>query len=202
MKELIIGTGNPAKKILVRAALAPLNLEIKGTDDFDLRLDIEENGHTALENARKKSLAYAQTLNRSVLSIDNALYLDGLSDDEQPGLDTRSVPGYAGRATDEQLLKYYSEKIRQLGQYVTGRWEYGVCLATPDGQFFETTFDSPRIFVAVPSPRMITGFPLESLQLEPVSGRYVSEMSQAEQDAFWQKIVGQPLCTFVQSLSY
>lgn len=75
MKELIIGTGNKAKKKAFRSVFAPLGITILGTDELGISLDIQEDGSTAQENARKKSLAYAQAVDRPVLSLDNALYL-------------------------------------------------------------------------------------------------------------------------------
>ena len=60
---------------------------------------------------------------------------------------------------------------------------------------------SRRIFVSVPSPKLVSGYPLESLQIDPASGRYLSEMSQGEQDAFWQKTIGTELCDFVSKIA-
>jgi inosine/xanthosine triphosphate pyrophosphatase family protein len=74
MQEIVIGTGNPAKKKAVQAALAPLGIAVLGTDDLNLVLDVLEDGATAQENARKKSLAYARALGRPGLH-DNALYM-------------------------------------------------------------------------------------------------------------------------------
>ncbi|MFZ0547962.1 MAG: non-canonical purine NTP pyrophosphatase, partial [Candidatus Promineifilaceae bacterium] len=79
MKEIVVGTGNPAKLQMVQSALIPLDIRVKGTKDIGLSLEVVEDGKTAEENARKKSTAYANAAGRPVLSIDNSLYLDGLS---------------------------------------------------------------------------------------------------------------------------
>lgn len=197
MRRIVIGTGNPAKKQAVQSALQPVNIRVVGTDELNVTLDIVEDGATVQENARKKSLAYAQAIGQPVLSIDNALYLDGLDDRDQPGIETRKVAGIDGRATDEQLLDHYARLIDRLGGEVNGRWEYAVCIATSDGMLFETTMESPRRFVSVPSGKMIAGYPLESIQIDPDTGQYISEMSQGEQDAFWQKMIGGKLSAFV-----
>lgn len=182
---------------MVRSALRGIDIEIIGTDELGLLLDVIEDGKSAQENARKKSLAYAAVLQLPVLSLDNALYLDNLPDDQQPGVDTRSVPGVKGRASDEQLLTYYVQRIAQLGGQTTGRWEFGACIADAQGHLFETTIVSPRLFASIPSPRIIAGYPLESIQIDPETGKYISEMTEAEQDQFWQKLIGQPLGSFV-----
>lgn len=197
MKELIIGTSNPAKIGMVQSALLPLDIKVRGTKALGLSLNIIEGGQTAQENARKKSLAYAEALGRLVLSIDNALYLEGLPNEEQPGINTRKVAGMEGRASDQALLDHYSKVIERLGGETNGHWEFAVCIADGDGRVFEKTIISPRRFVATPSSQIMPGYPLESLQIDLDSGKYISEMNDEEQDAFWQKMIGEELCRFV-----
>ena len=74
----------------------------------------------------------------------------------------------------------------------------GICIAASGGETFETSFKTPRKFVGVPSCKMVTGFPLESLQIEPDTGKYIAEMSSEEKAKFWQQMIGLPLCAFVQ----
>jgi len=201
MKEILVGTTNKAKIEQIRGALAPANIEVKGVANKDLLPKVEENGKTAVENARKKAVAYAKALGKPVFSMDNALYFDGFPSEKQPGLNVRRIgSGYPDRPTDEQMLEYYSRLITSLGGKVNGWWEFGVCIATPDGQTWEATIKSPRIFVGLPSKKMVDGYPLESIQIEPGSGKYISELTQEEQDTFWQKAIGQPLLEFVQSV--
>lgn len=201
MKEILFGTTNEAKIKQVRGALALINIGVRGVADKEMLPKVNEDGKTAVENARKKALAYAQALREPVFSMDNALYLEGLVDEEQPGLNVRRMNGYPERPSDEQMLEYYSRLISRLGGKINGYWEFGVCLATLEGKTWEAIIKSPRIFVEKPSKIIVAGYPLESIQIEPESGRYISEMSQEDQDAFWQKAIGQPLVKFVQSIN-
>ncbi len=198
MKELIIGTGNAAKKKAIQSVLAPLGITIKGTDDLSITLDIQEDGSTAQENARKKALLYARAVGQPVLSVDNALYLQGLPENEQPSIHTRRIPGKIGRATDEELLAFYARTIEALGGKTKGYWEYGLCLANAQGSIFEKSFFSHRLFVAQPSSHLLPGYPLESLQIDPESGKYISEMTEEEQASFWQESIGKFIVDFVQ----
>lgn len=182
---------------MVQAALAPMGVAVKGTDDIGIQITIIEDGVTAQDNARKKSLIYARAASKPVLSIDNALYLDGLSDDEQPGVNTRTVPGIEGRASDEELLHYYSQRVARLGGSIDGRWEFALCIADEASNFVERTIISPRRFVSVPSKSLLPGYPLESIQIEPRTGRYISDMTTEEQDVFWQDIIGGQLRDFL-----
>jgi inosine/xanthosine triphosphate pyrophosphatase family protein len=198
MTELVIGTSNPAKKQMIMSALRPLGLAMRGIDDYGLSLDVAEDGATVQDNARKKALAYAQALGRPVLSMDNALYLQGLADAEQPGVYTGRINGRPSRASDEELLTHYAALIERLGGQIDGHWKFGVCFATEEGHSVETTIVSERKFVSAPSERMIAGYPLESLQIDPASDKYISEMTANEQERFWQRVVGKQLCAFVQ----
>jgi 8-oxo-dGTP diphosphatase len=200
MKEIVFGTKNEAKIKQIRGALSPVGIDVNGIPNDESLPEVEEDGKTAVENARKKALAYAKALGRVVFSMDNALYLDGLKSEDQPGLNVRRINGSTERPTDEEMVKYYSELIGSLGEQIDGYWEYGVCIASPDGEHKETTIRSPRIFVGKPSPIIQPGYPLESLQIEPVSGKYMSELSREDQDAFWQKAIGKPLSDFIQSV--
>lgn len=197
--KLIIGTKNKAKLDQIKSALLGLDIDIQGLPDREFS-EIKEDGQTVLENARLKAIFYSKAIGQPVLSMDNALYINGLSPDFQPGLNVRRINGRFDRPTDSELLEYYSGLITDLGGKVNGYWEYGICLAYPDGNAKETSIKSSRLFVGQPSKIIVEGYPLESIQVDPESGRYISEMSQLEQDSFWQKAIGRELCDFVASL--
>ena len=200
MKNILFGTTNEAKIKQVRGALSPAGIRVDGVTDKSLLPEVIEDGSTATENARKKSIAYAKALGKTVFSMDNALYLDGLTPEEQPALNVRRINGTTNRPTDQEMLEYYSKLIGKLGGRVNGYWEFGICIANPQGEYKEVVIKSPRTFVSQPSSTLIEGYPLESIQTDPISRKYISEMSQDEQDIFWQNAIGKPLLEFVKSV--
>ncbi len=202
MKEILFGTTNEAKIRQLQGALIPIGVQVKGVSDKALLPPVEENGETAQENARKKATTYAQALNTTVLSMDNALYLDKLLPGEQPGLNVRRINATTAKPGDDELLAHYSELTKRFGERTTGRWEFAICIAAPDGRIEETTIISPRIFTSIPSSKMIPGYPLESIQIDPGTGKYISEMTQDEQDAFWQQAIGKPLQEFIKKVQF
>jgi len=200
VKDLIFGTTNPAKILQIQGALKPLGITVSGLPETARSIKVVEDGATAEENARKKAMAYSLAMNEPVLSMDNALFFDGLSVDRQPGIHVRRIGNGKERPTDDEMLGYNSKLIAQLGEKISGRWEFALCYARPDGTMEEMTIKSPRVFVSKPSFKVVTGYPLESLQIDPVSGGYISDMTQEEQDRFWQRMIGKPLAEFVKNL--
>ena len=196
--RLIFGTKNQAKINQIKGALIGLNIEIVGLPDIDLS-EIAEDGKTAQENAKKKALGYSRILNQPVLSMDNALYIDGLPKEKQPGINVRKINNRTDRPSDQELLNYYSKLINNLGKKVNGHWEFALCISTPEGKIKEDTIISPRTFVSKSSNKTVEGYPLESIQIDLESGKYISEMTQEEQNQFWQKAIGGPLKEFIKN---
>lgn len=202
MIEIVVGTTNEAKVRQIKGALAPLNIKVEGIDPTKGLPKVEEDGETAIENARKKALAYAKALGITILSMDNALYFDDLPEGEQPGLHVRRISSENPRPSDEKLIEHYSKLIERLGGEAKTYWEFGICIATPDGQTRETTIISPRIFKNNPNRAINPSYPLESLQIDPETGRFISDMSEEGQALFWQKVIGKPLADFVTSVNF
>lgn len=200
MNSILFGTTNEAKIKQVRGALAPAGISVQGVKDKSLLPEVIEDGKTAIENARKKSIVFAKALGNTVFSMDNALYLDGLASEKQPALNVRRINGTTDRPNDQDMLEYYSKLIGSLGGKVNGYWEFGICIANAKGEYKETIIKSPRTFVSTPNENIIEGYPLESIQIDQASGKYISEMSQEEQDVFWQNAIGKPLLAFVKSV--
>lgn len=198
-KTLIIGTTNPAKEQQVREALSALEITLHKLKDYDISgIEVIEDGTNAQENARTKALAYSKALQNPVIAIDNALYLEGLDDDRQPGINVRRIEGRQDRPTDEELLAYYSKLIKSLGEDIGGYWLFAVCIALPDGRVFETEIKSLRRFVSKPSQTLLPGYPIDALQIDPDSGRYISEIISEGIEPFWLKTIGKELSDFVK----
>ncbi|OGL53872.1 hypothetical protein A3K55_01615 [Candidatus Shapirobacteria bacterium RBG_13_44_7] len=198
MREIIIGTSNPAKFEQIKGALAPLEIKVRGIPEGAVLPEVVEDG-TVEENSRKKAVTYAKALGATVLSVDNALYLEGLEPEKQPGINVRRIGGRKDRPTDEELIDYYSRLVLKLGGRAGGRWEFAVCIATPAGDYEEVVIaETSRVFVGTPSETRIQGYPLESLQISPESGRYTAEMTAEEKALFWQRAIGTSLMDFVR----
>lgn len=197
IRELVFGTGNKAKIQQVQDALGG-GFVVRGINEFGVNIDVTEDGTTAQENAKKKSVAYANALGRTVFSMDNALYFKGIDDDKQPGLYVRRIGGIE-RSSDEDMVENYANFVRQYGDQLEGWWEYGISIAKADGTSVEDSIISPRLFAAKQSDTAVPGYPLLSIQIDPETGMYLSEMSSKEQALFWQRAIGEQLSQFVRA---
>ncbi|HTE21809.1 MAG TPA: non-canonical purine NTP pyrophosphatase [Candidatus Limnocylindria bacterium] len=193
-RQLIYGTRNSSKIAQVQDALRAADIHVVGLGDLDIEVD--EDGATPEENARKKSVEYAQATNEPVLSMDAALYFNDLPDEQQPGLFVRRIPGHAS-ATDDELIAYYTKLLLGHGGKLDGYWEFSFALGYPDGKSEAFVSCTPREFVSTPDSNVLPGYPLESLQIDPASGKYITELSREEQAEAWRESLGKPLAEFI-----
>ncbi len=200
MKHITVGTTNPAKINQVRGALSRLPVTVDGIPPGIQVPEVEEDGHTSTENARLKAVAYSGIIPGLVLSMDNFLHIDGLDEANQPGLNVRRIPGWTKRPSDDEILVYYHNVLESLGGKTTGYWDFAVCVAHAGQVLGETTIRSPRQFVIPASTQVIPGFPLDSFQVNPATGHYLSEMDEAERETFRRNGFGGALHQFMQSL--
>ncbi|MDD4493710.1 MAG: non-canonical purine NTP pyrophosphatase [Eubacteriales bacterium] len=171
----IYGTGNPAKLQSMRECLAPLGIEIVGLKDTGVTIpDVDEGGNTPLENARIKALTYYKTLNRPVFACDSGLYIDGLTDEEQPGVHVRLVNGK--RMNDDEMVTHYAAIAQRLGGKAMARYKNAICLVINENEIYEHFGDdiSGDAFCLVdkPHPKRIEGFPLDCISVQIESGEY------------------------------
>ncbi len=184
-------------------ALTGTDIEVQGLDPQQPLPTIAEDGTTAQENAHAKAIAYSKTLGQPVLSMDVALYFQSNPDDDQPGVNVRRIQGRTDRPTDDEIILHYQAWINRLGGIVNGHYEFAFCIANPTGEHCETSTQTPlRIFTSTVSKRLIPGYPLESLSIDPTTGHYISEMTPEEITRYWKTAIGTPLKLFVQSCPF
>ena len=172
---LVYATNNPAKLESMRTCLEPLGIELIGLKDVDTSIsEVCENGKTPLENARTKALAYYKALRRPVFACDSGLYIDGLPEDEQPGVHVRRVNGK--RLSDNEITGYYAGIAAKLGGKAVARYRNAICLVLSDGEIYEHFGDdiSGEAFYLTSKPhsKRNEGFPLDCISIHIESGEY------------------------------
>lgn len=187
-KELLLGTHNEAKYRRYQTILA----QIAGVSVLSLRhlaipTAIPEDGETAEENARKKAQGYALLTGLPTLSIDEALFIEGFSPEEQPGVNVRRYIGKA--ATDEELVTVFQNKLTSMASKpACATWTYALCLAFPSGELFLKQVSISTLFTNRLRLPLLPGYPLSSLQIDPASGKSLRDCTSEEEDRRLQPV--------------
>lgn len=183
--KLLYGTGNTAKSAAMKRRLEPLDVEIIGLCDLNMNIPhVVEDGKTPLENAEKKARAYFKAFGIPVFSCDSGLYIDGIPDDEQPGVHVRTVNGKY--LSDTEMIEHYSSLARKYGD-LTARYKNAICLITDSEHIYSAMDDSmasePFIITAKPHSSVVKkGFPLDSLSVDIKTGKYYYDLDADELD--------------------
>jgi XTP/dITP diphosphohydrolase len=144
--------------------------------DFGIRIQVPENGDTPADNARQKVEFAFSKCGIPTLGVDSGLYIDAFPREQQPGLYVRRVHGKDRAVSDAEMLNYYQAELDQVGGQSRGKWVTAIALKVDLAQIYSETFTSQTLFTSKASPVVMAGEPLNSLQVDPVSGIYFSEM--------------------------
>jgi XTP/dITP diphosphohydrolase len=108
----------------------------------------------------------------------------------------RRIPGN-NSATDDELITYYTKLINDHGGSLDGYWEFSFALGNPDGTSEAFVSQTRRQFVDTPDTNMLPGYPLESIQIDAKTSKYITELSAEEQAISWRETLGVPLAEFI-----
>lgn len=108
------------------------------------------------------------------------MYIEGLPEDEQPGVHVRRVNGK--NLTDDGMIEYYAGLARRLGGRAPARYRNAICLVVSEHEAYESMGDeiaSGRFLLAdTPHPVREKGFPLNSLSVRADTGEYYNDRKQ------------------------
>ena len=177
--KILYGTTNKAKLDLMRRAVSPLEIDVIGLDDLDVKIpDVPEIGSTPLENAEIKARAYFDAFKTPVFSCDSGLYFDGLDDDEHPGIYVRRVGGR--ELNDAEMTEYYAALSLRHGGNIIGRYRNAIYLILDEDRHYSSMDISiatePFILASKPHEKSVQGFPLDRLSKDIKSGEYYYDM--------------------------
>lgn len=185
IKTFVYGTGNPAKLSSMKKVLAPLEMNIIGLKETGINFtDVKEGGSTPLENARIKALAYYEILNCPVFSCDSGLYIEGLTEQEQPGVQVRTVGGK--RRNDNEMIEHYTSIAKRFSGRVVAQYKNAICLVIGQNEIYEyfddAIFGDAFYIVDLPHKKRIEGFPLDSISVNIRTGNYYYDEENSFED--------------------
>ena len=183
-KEILFATTNPHKKERFQAYYKSLGLKVISFSDIQDKVEVVEDGKTPEENALKKAIAGYMATRIPTFGVDYWLQIEGLSENLQPGPFVRRIfigdSGERVEATDEEMLSYYIARIRHLEGRTKGIWTSAIALVVAEGKHYVESFSRETILTSERSPNKTEGEPLNSIQIDPKSGKYFTDLSPQE----------------------
>jgi len=138
-RRILVASGNPGKLAELRVMLGG-DIKWVGLADFPDVAEIEEDGATFAENARKKALGYAKATGLWTIADDSGLVIDALGG--APGVKSARFSG-APNKNRTLLDRKNMAKVLKLLEAVprekrTARFVCCLCLASPEKVLAET----------------------------------------------------------------
>ena len=194
-------TNNIGKYNRYKSAFRNKNINYKryyvDQNNNEIKINVIEDGQTQEENAEKKAKQYYDEYIKyigkrgfAIISTDEALYIDGLKDDEQPGMYVRRLnKAKADRATDEEVLSNYTEIVRKLGGEVKARWKYSLVMF--DGfNYHYYNWEEPVLLSDTPHYPMTQGYVLNNITIVKKECKnliMLSDLTERERDKYLSK---------------
>lgn len=180
-KQILLGTTNQAKILMIRTALEPLAVNTLTLQDLKITLTVDEDGRSTKENAEKKARAYFDAANIPVLTNDGGLHIEKFPKGQQPGTFVRRIQGATNPVvTEEEIVRHYQSELQKVGGESLATWEGSIALALSNQKVVAHTFSFQTIMTSRRQGIISSGSPLDVLTIEPVSGKYYAEMTWEE----------------------
>lgn len=180
MKKILFATTNQHKRDRFIGYYQPLGIKVVSIKDLGIDLEVEEDGKTPKENAIKKALTYYKETGMPTFAVDYGLYIEKFPPNKQPGLFVRRIYGDSREATDEEMLDYYIQELNKVGGKSKGKWISAIALVLKKGRVHTQEFSRETLFVSKRSSRITPGEPLNSIQIDPLTGKYFTDLAQEE----------------------
>jgi XTP/dITP diphosphohydrolase len=138
---IVIATSNPGKINEIKACLGT-ELRWLSLQDFEGIKEIEEDGITFGENARKKAIGYAKATRYWTIADDSGLEIDALGG--EPGVKSARYSGEKLKGDERTLIDHRNiAKVLRLLKDIpkekrTARFVCCLCLASPEKILIET----------------------------------------------------------------
>ena len=183
MKKLLIATTNPGKLAEISKFLSDLPLELVSLKNMGITDDVEEDGITYEENAKKKALFYSQKSGLAAISDDGGIEIAALNN--EPGVHSKR---WLGQNTAEENLIHHMTKVAKNLPDTNRNAKFAavLVLAFPNGKTFSVRGEIEGIIARKPFLKTLRGYPYRSFFYLPEIGKYYheSDLSQEEEKLY------------------
>ncbi len=183
--KVLFATTNPAKIKKYAKELEKRNIEVITLKDIDIKLNVDESGKNAIENAYIKAKAYYDVTKITTIGMDNNLFIEELPEEKQPGTHVRRVNGR--ELTDDEMIEYYTNLVKEYGGKLTAKWVYGMVIYNGKEVKEYTWNKSHFYFVDTPCEKRNPGYPLDSISIVPEFNKSWLELTEEERKEYRDK---------------
>ena len=182
INKILVASTNPGKVAEIRSML-DLPVELVGLKDFPGIAEIEEDGKTFAENARKKAIGYAKATGLWTIADDSGLMIDALNG--EPGIKSARFAGdrenidrkLADKRNIEKVLKLLKDVPKQKR---TARFVCCLCLAGADKILAQTQGMLEGVIIDEPIGE--NGFGYDPIFFVPKLNKTVAQMTTEEKN--------------------
>ena len=176
--RLFYATNNKSKLHNMHYRLRDYPVDVLCPDDLHIHVDVEENGASAVENARLKAEAYYKIVKMPTIAGDSGAFIHGLSDADQPGLYLRRVKGSV--LSDDEMIAYYAKLAEEANCDCYVHYFTGITMITEKGTFSMKLGEVPLKLSPIPNTnRRHKGNPLDVITLTE-DGRFFNDLTDQE----------------------
>lgn len=184
--DILFATGNPSKVKRFAKGLEKEGINILTLNDIDKKVEIEENGKNAIENAIIKAKTYSKIVNMPVLAMDDNLYIENVPEEKQPGMFVRRVNGK--RLTDEEMIEHYTNLVKEYGENgkLICRWVYGMAIIN-NGKVSTYSWSKDDFYmVDKTSPKINPGYPLDTISINIKLNKYFTDITEEDKHNLYE----------------
>ena len=178
--KVLFATTNEAKIKRYAEEVKKHGIELITIKDLEFKLDVDENGKDAIENAYIKAKAYYDKTGIITIGMDNNLFFENVPDEMQPGVYVRRINGK--ELNDEEMIEYYSNLAHKFGGKIESCWVYGMVVYNGT-QKREYSWKKDKFYITdSPSTKRNPGYPLDSISVLPELNKYFVDLTDEERN--------------------
>ena len=176
--KVLFATTNQAKVGKYKESLKEKGIELITINDLDFKIEVNENGKNAIENAYIKAKTYYNATKIPTIGMDNCLFIEELPEEKQPGTHVRRIKGK--ELNDEEMIEYYTKLAKKYGGKLTAKWVYGMVICNQQERKEYSWSKSNFYLIDRPCEKRNPGYPLDSISVIPETNQYWLELTEED----------------------
>lgn len=184
--DILLSTSNKHKVEFIKSATKGLDVTFHTPKELGLKLDVEENGTTAVDNAIIKAQALSNLSGMPTFAWDMGMHIKELPEELQPNLHIRRPLGKE-ELSDADMVEYWRNLIGQVCPNGKSEAHYfdGVALMDGDNLIDCMSFDEdPFIFTSTKKEDGTPKFNAFDQVRQTLDGKYFCDLTEKENLAY------------------